>query len=90
MNYLFKNIKIISPEQSLNEKFDLWIKDGKIHKMSLEVLSPDPDTIVLDAKGWIASPGFFDMHVHFREPGFEQKEDTLSGTDSAANGGFTV
>ncbi|MGO4346347.1 dihydroorotase [Paenibacillus sp. MCAF9] len=45
---------------------------------------------VVDAKGKLVSPGFIDMHVHLRDPGFEYKEDIATGTRSAAKGGFTT
>ena len=35
-------------------------------------------------------PGFIDMHVHFRDPGFEQKEDIFTGMAAAAHGGYTT
>ena len=44
----------------------------------------------MDAKGLVITPGLVDMHVHFREPGFEYKEDIESGSRSAAAGGFTT
>lgn len=45
---------------------------------------------VLDAKGKLVTPGFIDMHVHLREPGFEHKETIETGSRSAAKGGFTT
>ncbi|MBI3024377.1 MAG: dihydroorotase, partial [Candidatus Tectomicrobia bacterium] len=52
-------------------------------------LAPPKGAEVLDARGLVAAPGFIDMHVHFREPGQEYKEDIESGTRAAASGGFT-
>lgn len=89
MNLLFKNIQIISPNQGMNLKANLWIKNGYIKKISESQIEIDKDVEIIDANDLVASPGFFDMHVHFREPGFEQKEDIASGVESAANGGFT-
>ena len=45
---------------------------------------------VIDANGLIALPGFVDLHTHLREPGFEQSETVLTGTQAAAIGGFTA
>ena len=46
--------------------------------------------MVIDGEGLTALPGFIDMHVHLREPGFEYKEDIDSGTAAAVHGGFTA
>ncbi|MEG2517916.1 MAG: amidohydrolase family protein, partial [Raoultibacter sp.] len=62
--------------------------DGKIVEIG-EGLSIDKG-ITRDLTGKIIVPGLVDMHVHLREPGFEQKEDIASGTRAAAHGGFTA
>jgi dihydroorotase len=53
-------------------------------------LDPDPDEDVLDADGNLLLPGMIDVHVHFREPGFPEKETWSSGSQSAAAGGVTT
>jgi dihydroorotase len=88
MNLLFKNIRIVSPIDKLNKRCDLFIVDGIIKKIGndFEVSS---DTEIIDGSELTCVPGLFDMHVHFREPGQTQKEDLVSGSNSAMNGGFT-
>ena len=68
---------------------DILIKNGKIAEKSVSI--PETcDTLVLNASGLIVAPGLVDMHVHFRDPGFEYKEDLLSGAAAAAAGGVTT
>jgi dihydroorotase len=45
---------------------------------------------IIDCTGLVALPGFVDLHTHLREPGFEQSETVLTGTQAAAMGGFTA
>ncbi|MCX6157892.1 MAG: dihydroorotase [Ignavibacteriota bacterium] len=87
MNLLLKNIGIISPKDNLKGIFDVFIKDGRIE--SIGSIDSDGNAQVIDCEGLTAVPGFFDMHVHFRDPGQTEKEDIDSGVLSAANGGFT-
>ena len=50
---------------------------------------PRHEIQTIDAEGYIVAPGLVDVHVHFRDPGFPEKEDILSGAAAAAAGGFT-
>ncbi len=90
MNIYFENIRIINPYQEIDGKFNLWIKNGQIVHLSPDSPELDDETRKINADGLVCSPGLFDMHVHFREPGYEYKETILSGAESAANGGFTA
>ena len=85
---LFRNIRLLNPAQNLDRRTDLLIVDGTIASMEENIEAPD-GADVRDASAWVAAPGFFDMHVHLREPGATHKETIATGCDSAANGGFT-
>src|SRR5205807_10032029 len=56
---------------------------------SIEKSVDVPDAEEFDASGLIVAPGFIDMHVHLREPGFEYAETIETGARAAAAGGFT-
>ena len=87
MELLIKPGLVVSPEDGLNSEADIYIRDGRIADIG-ENLSFDGANII-DAEGLAVFPGLVDMHVHFREPGFEYKEDILSGSRAAAAGGYT-
>lgn len=86
---LIKNGRLIDPLSKRDEIVDILIEDGKIKKIG-EIKSEEKFKEIIDAKGYIVSPGLIDLHVHFRDPGFTYKEDILSGSRSAARGGFTT
>ena len=68
---------------------DILISDGVIEDIS-ENISINKSAFVIDGEGrLVAFPSLFDMHVHFRDPGFTHKEDILTGANSALAGGFT-
>jgi dihydroorotase len=87
-NLLLKNIHLVSPGDKINKQYDLFISNGVIKKIGNDIKVFD-DTEIIDGKNLTCVPGLFDMHVHFREPGQTHKEDLLSGSNSAMNGGFT-
>lgn len=78
-------------EQELSQ---ITIEDGVIAKVEkagqLGQANAEAGTQVIDAGGRLVTPGFIDMHVHLREPGFEHKETIETGSRSAAQGGFTT
>ena len=88
-SYLIKNGHLIDPANRIDEKMDLRISEGKITDVQKE-LAPGENEEVIDAQGMVVAPGFIDLHCHLREPGQEAKEDLVSGTNSAAAGGFTT
>ena len=92
MTIVIKNGRVIDPANGLDEPKDLLIDKGRIKALeSSGSISFDAGEkpSVIDAKGCVVCPGLIDMHVHFREPGFEYKETITSGCRSAAAGGFT-
>ena len=92
MTIVIKNGRVIDPANDLDEPKDLLIDKGRIKALETPgSISFDvgEKLSVIDAKGCVVCPGLIDMHVHFREPGFEYKETITSGCQSAAAGGFT-
>jgi dihydroorotase len=89
MNTLLKNGQLLDPVSGKDESTDILIVDGTIEKMG-QSLSSDSKTKTIEMKGKVIAPGFLDMHVHLREPGFEHKETIETGCTAAAYGGFTA
>lgn len=83
---LIKNGRIMDPETNRDEIADILVEKGKITRISKNI---DKDDEIIDATGKIVAPGLIDVHVHFREPGGEYKEDIISGSRAAARGGYT-
>ncbi len=75
-------------ENIIHHGVDLAIKNGKIDTIGKNLSVPE--ATIIDATGTFVCPGFIDMHVHLREPGFEYKETIESGGNAAAAGGFTA
>ena len=87
MDLLIKDGHVIDPGQNLDGIMDILVEKGLIKKIGPNI--PENGARVISAKGLIVAPGFIDMHVHLREPGFENKETIATGTRAAAAGGFT-
>ena len=86
---LLKSGRIIDPFSKKTFNGDLLIEFGKISKISDSISTKGKDYKVINCKGLVVTHGFCDMHVHFREPGREDKETLESGSYSALAGGFT-
>src|SRR5690349_10279958 len=84
---LIKNGRVIDPASRHDSVADVWIEDGLIKGVGSNLAVAGAE--VIDATGLIVAPGFIDMHVHMREPGFEHAETIESGSRAAAAGGFT-
>ena len=80
--------RIIDPAQNMDEIGDILIEDGKIAQIAPKIIEEADQTI--NAEGHVVMPGFIDLHVHLREPGFEYKETIRTGAMAAARGGVTT
>ena len=85
---LLQNVRLLNPAQNLDRRADLLIVDGTISGIGEGLDLPDGGES-RDGSDWVVVPGFYDMHVHLREPGATHKETIETGCASAANGGFT-
>lgn len=84
---LIKNGTLIFPHSNQMREADVLIDDGVIIQIGSGINDRKAETI--NASGYLVGPGFINLHVHFREPGEEKKEDLFSGSRAAVKGGFT-
>lgn len=87
MNLFLKGGEVAT-ENSAPTRADVWIENGIIKAVGADLSEPE-GARVIDVTGKVVMPGMFDAHVHFRDPGQEHKEDILTGSESAINGGIT-
>ena len=85
---LIKNGRVIDPAARRDEMADVLIKGGLVVRVGPNLHATG--AIAFDASGLVVAPGFIDMHVHLREPGFEHAETIETGSRAAAAGGFTT
>ena len=83
---LIKGGKVVGTN---SETADILVEDRKIIRVA-EKIEKTEKMEVIDATGFVVAPGLVDVHVHFRQPGFEYKEDILTGSAAAAAGGVTT
>lgn len=88
MAFLLKGAHVVDPQVGLDGFRDVLIDDGKIAAVS-EALEAPAGAEVIDAHDKYLVPGLVDMHVHFRDPGYEYKETIETGSAAAVHGGFT-
>jgi len=89
-NVLIKSGRVIDPVNGKEFISDIFIKEGVLTEMSGNIKAKGKELTEIDAKGCIVCPGFVDMHVHLRDPGFEDEETIESGTLAAVKGGITT
>lgn len=88
---LITSVKVILPGNEYHQQtVDVFIEKGKIAQIGKTIKVADKNVETIDGTGKILSPGFFDLHANFGEPGLETKEDIRTGTAAAAAGGFTA
>ena len=88
MAYLLRGAHVVDPQVGLDDVRDVLIDGEKIVAVG-EALEAPEGACVIDAAGKYLVPGLVDMHVHFRDPGFEYKETIETGSRAATHGGFT-
>ncbi len=85
---VIKNGYVINPKSGFEGKADIVIKDEIVTAIGSEEIPAEAE--VIDATGLVVAPGLVDVHTHFRDPGFEYKEDIYTGAKAAAAGGYTT
>ncbi|MEK7728338.1 MAG: amidohydrolase family protein, partial [candidate division KSB1 bacterium] len=85
---LIQGAHVIDPGLKLDQVLDVYIDEGRIQKVGANLRAQEYCEVI-KASGLVLTPGWFDMHVHFREPGREDKETVLTGCAAAVAGGFT-
>ncbi len=85
---VIRNGRVIDPAGGVDRTADVLIVDGAIAGIAAGIEAAGAEEF--DATGCIVAPGFLDIHVHLREPGFEHAETIESGSRAAAAGGFTT
>ena len=88
MKILIQNGRVLDPASGKDGIYNVMVEDGIITAVD-SCVTEDADEVI-DATGKYVMPGLVDLHVHFREPGFEYKETIKTGSMAAARGGVTT
>lgn len=91
MAYLLRGAHVVDPQVGLDDVRDVLVVGSQVAEVApaIEPAEAPEGTVVIDAHGRYLVPGLVDMHVHFRDPGFEYKETIETGARAATHGGFT-
>ncbi len=89
MKIILKGGRIIDPSQNIDKIADLIIEDDQIHSIVNDIDCSDSDEVYHCKDLWVV-PGLVDIHARFNEPGHKHRESILTGTQSAASGGYTM
>ncbi|MGR6686491.1 dihydroorotase [Furfurilactobacillus rossiae] len=89
MRLIIKGATIVDETGAVARR-NVLIQGDKVMAIVNHDLEPNDDDHVIEAQGTVLMPGLIDVHVHFREPGFEDKETIATGSRAAARGGFTT
>jgi dihydroorotase len=92
MRVLLKGARLVDPASGIDATRDILIEGGRIADVGVSIPPGETSatTIVDLGPSLVVCPGFIDMHVHLREPGFEHKETVATGAAAAVAGGFTA
>jgi dihydroorotase len=92
MRVLLKGARLVDPASGIDATRDILIEGGRIADVDVSIPPSETSatTIVDLGPSLVVCPGFIDMHVHLREPGFEHKETVATGAAAAVAGGFTA
>lgn len=88
MTLLIRGGHVLNPADGTDADADVLVEDGVVTRLAPGI-EAEADR-VLDAAGCYVMPGFIDLHVHLRDPGFEAKETIETGCQAAAHGGYTT
>ena len=87
---VLRGARILDPSQGFDGPGAVLIRDGRVEALGARIEPPEDASVIELPPTWVLAPGFVDLHVHLREPGFEAKETIATGAAAAARGGFTT